>query len=101
MEAGSLKGGLESISLDTLYMINCSKDKIKVGQNVCGLLPAMVELRDENRGNFFLNFRDIELLEDIIEGALFLKDFTNLIDLVKLVGILSFFLGFFLVRILE
>ncbi|XP_050946413.1 uncharacterized protein LOC107992196 [Cucumis melo] len=98
-------------------MINYSKAKIKVSQNLCGFLPATVELRDENQGNIFFNFGDFEALEDpkviegamvelrdenqgniffnfgdfealedpkVNEGAMFLKDFANPIDLMRL-----------------
>ena len=64
----------------------CLEAKIKVSQNPSGFLPATIELRDKNRSNTFLNFGGPQVLEDpkVIEGALFLKDFTNPIDLVRL-----------------
>ena len=57
-------------------MISCS-EAIKVSQNLCGFLPATVELRSEIQGHIFLNFGDFEVMENpkVIEGALFLKDY--------------------------
>lgn len=49
-------------------------------------MPATIEIVDEKRGNIFLNFRDIECIGDFnsIKGALFLTNFSNPIDLLRL-----------------
>ena len=38
-------GGPDCIALDTINLINCSKGKIQVQKNVCGFLPATIELK--------------------------------------------------------
>lgn len=83
---GGYFGGFESISLKTMNLINCSEAKIKVSQNLCGFLPAMVELRDAFRDNIFLNFGDIKVLEapKVIEEALFISYVNNPIDLLRI-----------------
>ena len=53
---GAYFGGLESIALETLNLIECSEARIKVRKNLCGFLPATIEIKSETRGNFFLNF---------------------------------------------
>ena len=58
---GTYFGGLESIATKTLNHLNCVEAKIQVKQNLCGFIPSTIEIKDENRGNIFLNFGDIEL----------------------------------------
>lgn len=60
---GAYFGGLESIATDTLNLLNCLEAKIKVKSNLCGFRLATVEIKDEKRGNIFLNFDDIEIME--------------------------------------
>ena len=60
---GAYFGGLESIALEILNLIKCSKARIEVRKNLCGFLPAPIEIKRETRGNFFLNFGDFEPLE--------------------------------------
>ena len=76
-------GGLESIALDTLILINCTEAKIQVQKKLCGFLPATIELKNENRGNFYLNFGDMESLDtpQIVKSDLFFSDFSNAIDI--------------------
>lgn len=47
-------------------------------------MPATIEIKDEKRGYIFFNFSDIETIEapNTIHGALFIKFFSNPIDLV-------------------
>lgn len=49
-------------------------------------MPATIEIVDEKRGNIFLNFGDIESFEDFNsnKGALFLSNFSNPIELLRL-----------------
>lgn len=79
-------GGLESIILETLNLIKFSEARIKVRKNLCGFLPATIELKSENWGNFSLNFGDFEPLEApvIIQYDLFQSDFSNPIDLCRI-----------------
>ena len=76
--------GLESISLETMNLINCLEAKIKVSQYICSILPATVELQDAFRGNIFLNFGNIKAIEapKAIEEALLISDFNNPIDVI-------------------
>ena len=55
---GAYLGGLGGIALETLNLIKCYEAGIKVRKNLCGFLPATIELKTENRANFFLNFGD-------------------------------------------
>lgn len=78
--------GLESIAIDTLNLLNCSEARIRVKRNLCGLMPATIEIVDDKRGNIFLNFGDIESIEEsnLNKGALLLSNFSNSIDLLRL-----------------
>lgn len=77
---------MESIANETLNLLNVSEAKIQVRKNLYGFMPATIEIQDERRGNIFLNFGDIETTKapKEIHGALFLKDFSNPIDLMRL-----------------
>ena len=67
-------------------MNNASKAKIKVRKNFSGFLLATSELKDEFLGNFYLNFGDIEVIQEptTFQNALVIKDFSNSIDLAKI-----------------
>lgn len=82
---GAYFGGLENIAIETLNLLNCPKAKIQVKKNLCGFMPPTIEIKDKKRGNIFLNFRDIKLIDppSKVKGALFVKDFTNHIDVVR------------------
>lgn len=62
-------------------MINVWKAKIKVKKNLCGFLPTTIKLKDESRGNFYFNFGDIEVLEElsVVQNPFFIKDFRILL----------------------
>lgn len=83
---GAYFGGFENIATATLNLLNCSEAKIQVKCNLCGFILATIEIKDEKRGNIFLSFGDIEIMEapTKVHGDLFVKDFTNPIDIVKL-----------------
>ena len=69
-----------------MNVTNVLEAKIKVRQSRSGLLPATIELKDEVHGNFFLNFGDTNAIEEpaAIQNTLFIRDFTNSIDLVRI-----------------
>lgn len=60
---GTYFGGLDGIAIETLNLLNCSEAKIKVKKNLCGFMQATIEIKNEIRGNIFLNFGDIESVE--------------------------------------
>ena len=59
---GSYFGGLESIATETLNLLIVA-EKIQVKRNLCGFMPATIEISDEHRGNIFLNFGDLVSLD--------------------------------------
>ena len=61
----------------------CFKAKIQVKRNQCGSVPAALEIKNFNRGNFFLCFGDFEMIEPplLTKGHLSLEDFSNPFDL--------------------
>ena len=77
VEFGNYFGGLESISLDTLNMINVLKAINKSKKNLSGFILATIEFKDESRVNFYLNLGDIKVVEEssIVQNALF-EDFS-------------------------
>ena len=79
---GSHFGGLEEIALETLNFLNVSEAKIKVQKNLCGFMPASIEIKNELRGSVVLNFGDNEAVEapSYVHKELFYKDFNNSID---------------------
>ena len=83
---GAHYGGLENIASGTLNLLNCSEAKIQVKKNLCGFMPSTIEIKDGKQGNIFLNFGDIEIIDPLskVKGALFTRDFTNHIDVVRL-----------------
>lgn len=83
---GAHFGGLVSIASETLNLLNVSKARIQVMDNKCGFMPALIEIKNEKRGNIFLNFGDIELDNDLsfTKGDLFINNFYNLIDRARL-----------------
>lgn len=69
-----------------MNMTNVLEAKIKVRENLSDLLSATIELKDEVHGNIFLNFDDIKVIKEpaAIQNTLFIRDFTNSIDLVRI-----------------
>lgn len=61
-------------------------------------MPTTIELKDEICGNFFHNFGNIETLEEplAVQNALFIKDFSNRIDLIRLDHVDLLYIYFFL-----
>ena len=57
-----------------------SEARIRVRKNLCDFLPATIELKNESRGNFFLNFGDNESIDnpDIAIKGIFLVTFLIL-----------------------
>ena len=60
-----------------MNVTNLLEAKIKVRQNLSGLLPATIELKDEVHGNFFLKFGDTNAIEETaaIQNTLFYQGF--------------------------
>ncbi|TYK28792.1 pseudouridylate synthase 7-like protein isoform X1 [Cucumis melo var. makuwa] len=83
--------GLEAISVETLNDTNVVEAKIQIKWNLCGFMPATIEIADENRGTFFLNYGDIEVLcpSPKVKGDLLLKDFFNPIDLIRVLQVMK------------
>ena len=79
---GAYFGGLESIAMETLNLINCSKVRIQVQRNLCGFMTTTIELRNVVKCNCFLNFEDFNLLE---AHDLYFKEFSNPIDLSRFI----------------
>ena len=48
-------GGLESISSQNLYMLDCTKAHIEVKRDLCGFLLAIIEFKDKKEGIRFLD----------------------------------------------
>uniref|UniRef100_A0A9I9E6U9 Uncharacterized protein n=1 Tax=Cucumis melo TaxID=3656 RepID=A0A9I9E6U9_CUCME len=69
-----------------MNMTNVLEAKIKVRENLSDLLSATIELKDEVHGNIFLNFDDIKVIKEpaAIQNTLFIRDFTNPVDLVRI-----------------
>lgn len=51
-------------------------------KNLCGFMPASIEIKNERRGSIFLSFGEFEAMEapSIANKELFFKDFNNSID---------------------
>lgn len=60
---GDYFGDLEEIANETLNLLNCSEAKIRVKRNLCGFMLSTIYIIDINRGNIFLNFGDIEIMD--------------------------------------
>lgn len=75
-------GGLEEISIDTLNLLDVSEAKIKVRKNVCGFIPATININNEFRGSIHLLFGDIIPMNDSssIIKEFFGSEFKNPID---------------------
>lgn len=52
--------GLESITSETINLLNCREARIKVKRNLCGYIPSTIEIKNPRRGNIFLHFGDKE-----------------------------------------
>lgn len=52
-----------SIVYDILNLINIVEAQIPVNHNLCGFVPATLEIQDKVKGNVFLYFGDIVVLE--------------------------------------
>ncbi|XP_038904899.1 uncharacterized protein LOC120091119 isoform X2 [Benincasa hispida] len=83
---GKYFGGLESIAMEILNLIKVLDAIIKVKENLCGFVPATIEVSNEKRGSIYLNFGDISTSNppSKVKGDLFESDFTNPIDLIRL-----------------
>lgn len=68
--------------METLKFLNVSEAKIQVKENLCGFIPAMIEINDEKKGSIFLNFGDISSITppSKVGGDLFVCDFSNPVD---------------------
>lgn len=78
-------GDLEDIASETLKLLNVLAAKIKVKTNLYGFMPSTIEISDDKHGIIYY-FGDFISLEPPakVKEELFFKDFTNLIDLVRL-----------------
>lgn len=61
---GAHFGGLISIAIQTLNLLNVSEARIQILKNKCGFLPATIEIKNEKRENIFLNFGDIKIVKE-------------------------------------
>ena len=50
---GAHFGGLENIAVETINFINVSEAKIQVMENLCGFIPATIEIFMKEEETFF------------------------------------------------
>lgn len=77
---GSHFGGLEDIALETLNLLNVTEAKIKVKRNLCGFMPASIEIKNVMRGSIFKILRMSKSWKVRLTLKRIFKDFINPID---------------------
>ncbi|KAA0031952.1 Retrotransposable element Tf2 [Cucumis melo var. makuwa] len=85
-EKWSLKSGTISSMKDCYIRKAMEEAKIQAKENLCGFIPATIEISDEREGNIFLNFGVISLFNppSKVLGDLFTHNFSNSLDIVRL-----------------
>lgn len=60
---GEYFGGFVRVSSETLNMTMVFEARIQVMSNLCGFMPATIEIKDSCRRNIYLHFGDVSIID--------------------------------------